>query len=154
MRLGARIAIGGLSLSAAGLLAIADFEGFQSEAYIPISGDVPTIGFGHTDGVKIGDKVTVPQALNLLEADTRAAQDAVRKCVTVPLSQGEFDAFTSLAYNIGTKAFCESTLVQKVNARDYDGACQELLRWVYSGGKKVKGLENRRLKELEMCTEK
>ena len=71
MRMGTRIAVGGLSLTAAGLLAIADFEGFRSKAYVPVDGDVPTIGFGHTEGVKLGQTVTVPEALNLLRDDVR-----------------------------------------------------------------------------------
>ena len=82
MRMGTRIAVGGLSLTAAGLLAIADFEGFRSKAYVPVDGDVPTIGFGHTEGVKLGQTVTVPEALNLLRDDVRVAEEAVKSCVT------------------------------------------------------------------------
>lgn len=121
MRMGTRIAVGSLSLTAAGLISIATWEGFKDEAYIPVEGDVPTIGFGSTEGVKLGDTISVPDALNRLEKDVRVAEDAVRSCVTVPLTQGEMDAYTSLAYNIGKKNFCGSTLVKKLNARDYRG---------------------------------
>lgn len=151
MRMGTRIAVGGLSLTAAGLLAIADFEGFRSEAYIPVEGDVPTIGFGSTEGVKLGDTISVPDALNRLEKDVRVAEDAVRSCVTVPLMPYEFDAYVSLSYNIGGSAFCNSTLVRKLNSGNYQGACAELKRWVYVDGRVVQGLVNRREAEYLRC---
>lgn len=151
MRMGTRIAVGGLSLTAAGLLAIADFEGFRGEAYIPVEGDVPTIGFGSTEGVKLGDTISVPEALNRLESDVRVAEDAVRSCVTVPLMPYEFDAYVSLAYNIGRSNFCGSTLVQKLNAGDYRGACEEIKRWHFAGGKSLKGLVDRRADEYARC---
>ena len=62
-----RIAVGALSLTAAGLVALANFEGFRSEAYVPVPGDVPTIGFGSTTGVQMGDKISVPEALGRLQ---------------------------------------------------------------------------------------
>lgn len=151
MRMGTRIAVGGLSLTAAGLLAIADFEGFRSEAYIPVEGDVPTIGFGSTEGVKLGDTISVPDALIRLEKDVRVAEDAVRSCVTVPLMPYEFDAYVSLSYNIGGSAFCNSTLVRKLNSGNYQGACAELKRWVYVDGRVVQGLVNRREAEYLRC---
>lgn len=146
-----RIVVGGLSLTAAGLISIATWEGFKGEAYIPVPGDVPTIGFGSTEGVKLGDTISVPDALNRLEKDVRAAEDAVRSCVTVPLTQGEMDAYTSLAFNIGGRAFCDSTLVKKLNAGDYRGACEEIKRWHFAGGKSLKGLVDRRAAEYRRC---
>lgn len=146
-----RIAVGVMSLSAAGLVALATFEGFRSEAYIPVPGDVPTIGFGSTSGVELGDRITVPEALNRLQKDVRDAENAVRKCVAVPLMPYEFDAYTSLAYNIGGKAFCDSTLVRKLNAGDYAGACEQIKRWTYAGGKNIQGLVNRRAEEYRRC---
>ena len=151
MGLKQRIAVGILSLSAAGLIGIASHEGFSDTAYIPIAGDVPTIGFGSTEGVQLGDKITVPEALERLHRDVGNAESAIGLCVTVPLSQGEYDAFTSLAFNIGSSAFCSSTLVRKLNGGDYEGACQEIRKWVYSGGRKVQGLVNRREDEYRMC---
>lgn len=130
MNVGTRFAVAGMSLTAAGLVALANFEGFSGEAYIPVPGDVPTIGFGFTGGVELGDKISVPQALNRLMRDVGDAESAIGKCVNVPLSQGEFDAFASFALNIGGSAFCGSTLVKKLNAGDYDGACAELKRWM------------------------
>lgn len=146
-----RIVVGGLSLTAAGLISIATWEGFKDEAYIPVPGDVPTIGFGSTEGVRLGDTISVSDALNRLEKDVRVAEDAVRSCVTVPLTQGEMDAYTSLAFNIGGRAFCDSTLVKKLNAGDYRGACEEIKRWHFAGGKSLKGLVDRRAAEYRRC---
>lgn len=146
-----RIAVAALSLSAAGLVGIANFEGFSEKAYIPVAGDVPTIGFGSTEGVKMGDTITVPKAIERLHRDTEKAESAIGRCVKVPLSQGEFDAFTSFAFNVGAEAFCSSTLVKKLNSGDYAGACQELKRWVYVDGRRVQGLVNRREAEYRLC---
>lgn len=146
-----RIVVGGLSLTAAGLISIATWEGFKGEAYSPVPGDVPTIGFGSTEGVKLGDTISVPDALNRLEKDVRAAEDAVRSCVTVPLMPYEMDAYVSLAYNIGQARFCGSTLVKKLNAGDYRGACEEIKRWHFAGGNSLKGLVDRRAAEYKRC---
>lgn len=140
-----------VALSAIGLVAIAGWEGFREDAYIPIDGDVPTIGFGHTAGVRLGDTVTVEQALTLLRGDVREAERGVLSCVKVPLSQGELDAFVSLAFNIGASAFCGSTLVRKLNSGDYSGACEEIKRWHYAGGVSVPGLVARREAEYRRC---
>ena len=69
----------------------------------------------------------------------------------MPLHQHEYDAFLSLAYNIGPGAFCGSTLVRKLNAEDYAGACAEILRWDKAGGKTVAGLTKRRQAEYRQC---
>lgn len=149
-----RYAVAGLSLTAAGLVALANFEGFRSEAYVPVPGDVPTVGFGSTTGVQMGDKISVPDALGRLMRDVGNAESAIGRCVKVPLSQGEYDAYTSFAFNVGGNAFCASTLAKKLNAGDYPGACLELKRWVYVDGKVVQGLVKRRNIEFQMCMNK
>lgn len=154
MRNIARYAVAGLSLTAAGLVSLANFEGFSGEAYIPVPGDVPTIGFGSTSGVEMGDKISVPEALERLMRDVEMTEDAIGQCVKVPLSQGEYDAYTSFIFNVGGNAFCASTLVKKLNAGDYPGACLELKRWVYVDGKVVHGLVKRRNMEFQMCMNK
>lgn len=146
-----RVTVAVLSLTAAGLIAIADLEGFRGEAYIPAPGDVPTIGFGSTKGVKLGDTISVEEGLNRLQQDVRTAEDAVRSCVKVPLYQHEFDAYVSLAYNIGGRAFCGSTLVRKLNAGNYRGACEEIKRWTFAGGRELQGLVRRRAEEYRRC---
>lgn len=146
-----RYAVAGLSLTAAGLVSLVNFEGFRSEAYVPVPGDVPTIGFGSTTGVQMGDKISVPEALGRLQKDVHIAEETVRRCVKVPLAQREFDVYSAFAYNIGGSAFCNSTLVRKLNSEDYQGACAELKRWVYVDGRVVQGLVNRREAEYRRC---
>ena len=151
-----RRAIATLALSAAGLIGIVSWEGYRGEAYVPVAGDVATIGFGSTrrdDGspVQEGDRTSPVQALQRALRDVTQFEGALKQCVHVPLSQGEYDAFTSLAYNIGPAAFCASTLVRKLNAGDYAGACEEILRWNRFQGRVLKGLVNRRESEYRMC---
>ena len=146
-----RNAIAALSLSAAALVGIATHEGYVGQAYRDIVG-VWTIGFGTTEGVKPGDRIEPVQALQRKMADVRKFEGALKRCVTVPLHQHEYDAFLSLAYNIGPGAFCRSTLVRKLNAGDYASACAEILRWDKAGGKTVAGLTKRRQAEYRQCT--
>lgn len=143
--------IGVLALSAMGLVGIAGYEGYSDKAIIPVPGDVPTVGFGTTQGVKLGDTTTPSKALRRLLSDADNASDGVRRCVTVPLTQGEFDAYVSLSYNIGTTAFCESTLVKLLNLAQYNAACAQILRWDKAGGKPLAGLTTRRRSEYLTC---
>lgn len=153
----ARLAVAALSLSAAGLVGIVSWEGWEPVARPPLAGDVPTVGFGSTrqaDGspVQIGDTITPPAALALAARQIRQDYEpAIRGCITVPLTQGEYDAYTSLAYNIGPRAFCGSTLARRLNSGDYPGACLEILRWDRFKGRQVQGLTNRRRDEFHRC---
>lgn len=148
-----RMTVTALSLSAAGLVGILGFEGYSGEAYVPVPGDVPTIGFGTTKGVKLGDKITPEKAVSRAWRDILEVETSIHKCVKVPLSQREYDAYTSFSYNVGTANFCSSTLVKKLNAGDYEGACLELKSWVYQDQKILTGLVNRREEEFRWCTE-
>jgi lysozyme len=147
----ARIVIGALTLSASALVGIAVHEGYRGEAYRPVPGDVPTIGFGTTAGVKPGDRIEPVQALVRKLADVQKFEGALKQCVRVPLHQHEYDAFLSLAYNIGPGAFCGSTLVRRLNAGDYAGACAEILRWDRFRGEPLRGLTLRRQAENRQC---
>lgn len=140
-----RTLLAALSLSAAGLVGIALQEGYSDKAVIPVKGDVPTIGFGTTENVKPGDTITPPKALARALVDVQAYEGALKSCVTVPLHQYEYDAYVSLAYNIGAANFCGSSLVKKLNAGDYHGACREITRWTYFQGKNCAAPENARL---------
>lgn len=146
-----RIWIAGLSLSASALVGIALHEGYEPKAYIPVPGDVPTIGFGTTEGVEMGDSITPERALVRLLRDANKFESAVRRCAPVPMYQHEFDAYVSLTYNIGEGAFCRSTLVKKLKAGDYAGACAEILRWDKFKGKPLPGLTKRRQQEYQQC---
>lgn len=140
-----------ISLSAAALVGIVVSEGYTDRAVIPVPGDVPTIGFGTTEGVKMGETTTPPKALSRALQDVGRYEGAVRQCVKVPLHQHEYDAYVSLAYNIGSRAFCSSTLARKLNEGDYPGACREILRWDRFKGQQLRGLTIRREREYRQC---
>lgn len=146
-----RTQVAALSLSAAALVGIAVHEGYREKAYTPVAGDVATIGFGTTEGVKLGDSITVERALVRLMKDATKFEQAVKTCAPVPMYPYEFSAYVSLTYNIGEGAFCSSTLVKKLNAKDYNGACQEILRWDKFKGQPLAGLTKRRQQEYQMC---
>jgi len=146
-----RFTVSSLVVSAAALIGIAVSEGYRGEAYVPVKGDVATIGFGSTGGVKMGDKTTPERALITLLKDVDHHANGIKACIQVPLYQREFDAYTSLAFNIGVNAFCKSTLVNKLNTGDYAGACAEILRWDKFQGKPLRGLTLRRQAEYKTC---
>lgn len=146
-----RTQVASLALSAAALVGIVVHEGYSDRAYIPVPGDVPTIGFGTTGGVKMGDRTTPTRALQRALTDINKFEGALKRCVTVPLFQHEYDAYLSLSYNIGSHAFCNSTLVRKLNAQDYAGACTEILRWDKFKGTSLTGLTKRRQDEFNQC---
>ena len=140
-----RTSAAALALSAAALVGIVMQEGYTDRAVIPVKGDVPTIGFGTTGGVKMGDTITPPKALARALTDVQKFEGAIKQCVTVPLHQHEYDAFVGLSYNIGSAAFCRSGIVRKLNTGDYPGACREILRWTYFQGKNCAAPENARI---------
>lgn len=146
-----RAGIAGLAVSASAFVAIVLSEGYSDHAIIPVPGDVPTMGFGTTSGVKPGDTITPPRAVARALSDMQKYEGAIKQCVKVPLSQQEYDAYVSLAYNIGPTAFCRSTLVGKLNAGDYAGACQQILVWDKFKGKPLRGLTSRRQQEYAQC---
>lgn len=129
-----RSAVVGLAFSAAALIGLAVSEGYTDRAIIPTKGDVPTLGFGTTtrpDGspVQMGDRTNPVEALQRKARDIQKFEGALKQCVTVPLHQAEFDVYVDHAYNIGTAAFCSSTIVRRLNAGDYAGACDGILMW-------------------------
>lgn len=139
-----------MQISFNGLQFLKDGEGFRKEAYKD-TGGVWTIGYGTIKWlgkpVEQGMTITEKEAELALQADLSWAQTAVNKLVKAPLSQNMFDALVSFVYNIGENAFMKSTLLRKLNARDYKGAAQEFLRWKFDNGKEIQGLLNRRIKE-------
>ena len=140
-----------LALSASALVGIAVHEGYRGEAYRPLAEDVPTIGFGTTEGVEMGDRITPERALVRLLQDANKFERAVRRCAPVPMYQHEFDAYVSLTYNIGEGAFCRSTLVKLLNQQKYEEACQQILRWDKFKGRSLPGLTKRRQEEFKQC---
>ena len=139
-----------VAVSAVAVAAICGFEGYREYAYKDVAG-VPTIGYGTTKGVKMGDKTTRQEAKAFLVRDASGMAKQMQSLIKVPLFQHEWDAYLSFTYNVGIGNFRSSTLLKKLNQGDYAGACLQLKRWVYAGGKKVKGLVNRRDAEYRMC---
>lgn len=163
----ARLAVASLVLSAAGLIGIAVSEGYEPVARPPVPGDVPTGGFGSTRAeagpMRQGERVDPVRGLILLQRDASEAERIVRRCAPVPMHQHEFDAFVSLTYNVGAgraggkDGFCElkrggpSTIVRRLLAGDYQGACDALLSWDKFQGKPLRGLTLRRQRERAQC---
>jgi lysozyme len=146
-----RVIIGALVISAASLVGIATYEGYEPVAKPPVPGDVPTLGFGATKDVKHGERTDPIRALIRLQADAESHATGIKSCIKVPLHQWEFDAYLSLAYNIGVGAFCRSTLVRKLNEEQYEEACKQILVWNKFQGRTLQGLVNRREKEYATC---
>lgn len=122
-----------MQTSAAGRAAIAQREGNKLKAYTDSVG-VLTIGVGHTTAagppiVTKGLTITAAQSDQILSRDLATFETAVNKAVKVPLSQGQFDALVSLAFNIGAGAFAKSTLVKRLNAGNVAGAAEAFMMW-------------------------
>jgi lysozyme len=149
------------------IVSVAGYESYVQDAMIPIPGDVPTKGFGTTrnaDGspVKLGDTTTPVRALGDLLRDVNHSSEGIKRCIKAPLFQHEFDAYSSLAYNVGVGAVCQSSIPAKLDAGEYGAACRTILD--FNGqcvardkaGKCVKkkiiqGLVNRREAEFKQC---
>lgn len=127
-------------------------EGREYVAYRDVVG-VLTVCDGHTGSDIIpGKRYTDKECDALTRTDLTRIARQVDPHIRVPVSETQRAAIYSFAYNVGATATINSTLLRKLNARDYGGACAELKRWVYAGGQKWKGLMNRRDVEYEVCT--
>ena len=82
----------------------------------------------------MGDKTTPVKALGRLLTDVNKYEGAMKKCVTAPLHQGEYDVYLKFSYNIGSAGFCNSTVVSRLNKGDYVGACNAILMWNKAAG--------------------
>ena len=139
------------NVNAEGLKLIKQWEGYRDKAYKDSVG-VWTIGYGHTSAagapvVTQGMKITEAQASEILRRDIDTVEAAVVRNVKVPLTDNQFAALVSFVYNVGEGAFQKSTLLKKLNAKDYNSVPKELMKWVNGKGKKIPGLVNRRAAE-------
>lgn len=134
-------------ISAEGLALIKQWEGLRLEAYRCDAG-VWTIGYGHTASAYEGMKITLEQAERLLVQDLDVFENAVSRAVKVDLSDNQFAALVSWAYNVGVGAMQKSSLIRKLNAGDYGSVPGELARWNKVKGKVNRGLSNRRAAEI------
>ena len=131
-----------------GLALIKQYEGFRAEPYLCPAG-YWTIGYGHVihDPKDYPYSLTNDEALELLSHDVIKAESAVLRLISVPLTNGQFDALVSFTFNLGAGALQRSTLRRKVNRQDHIDIPAELMKWVWAGGRKQKGLIIRRRTE-------
>ena len=133
-----------------GLTLIKEFEGFSANIYLDAAG-LPTIGYGHL--LRPGEDKTFRRgisheaAVTLLIKDVQAAERAVLRLINVPITDGQFDALVSFTFNLGSGALQRSTLRRKVNRQEHADVPAEFMKWVWAGGKKLKGLIRRRTAE-------
>jgi GH24 family phage-related lysozyme (muramidase) len=135
--------------SQAGIDLIKRFEGLRLSAYLDAVG-VPTIGYGHTLGVQMGQKISEGQAENLLKEDLAKFESAVNRMVTVELNQHEFDALVSFSFNVGQDALRKSTLLRMLNDEQRQAAADQFWRWDKAGGRVLPGLKARRADERDL----
>ncbi|BEM27702.1 lysozyme [Serratia marcescens] len=143
-----------MQISKSGIELIKRFEGLRLKAYQDSVG-VWTIGYGWTqrvDGKKVGPGMQIDQATadRLLKCGVVQYEQGVNQLVKVKITQGQFDALVSFAYNLGLRSLSTSTLLKKLNAGDKAGAADEFGKWVNADGKRLDGLVARRAAEREM----
>lgn len=127
-----RISIAALALSAAGFIGLVQHEGYTSKAVVPIPGDRPTVGFGSTfkeDGspVTMDDTVTPQRALRMSLAHIAKDELNLKRCVSAPISQAEYDILVDFAYWRGGGGACRSEVVKAINRGDYVASCEAYL---------------------------
>lgn len=144
-----------MKTSQAGINLIKHFEGLRTTAYLDSVG-VPTIGYGHTKGVKLGMMITETKAEQLLRDDLEYFENKVMDMVNVNLLQNQFDALVSFTFNLGEGNLKKSTLLKKLNNTVYfrreelESIADEFLKWNKAGGKPLPGLTKRRIAERMM----
>ena len=132
-----------MKISQEGLSLIKKFEGCELEAYKCAAG-VWTIGYGSTKGVEEGNTITQEEADKLLLDEMEEYEGYINDMVKVDLKQNEFDALVSWVYNLGSSNLSSSTLLQKLNTKEWDDVANQIKRWNKAGGKVLQGLIRRR----------
>lgn len=140
-----------LAAAALAVAMVAGFEGHVNHGYLdPVN--IPTDCFGHTGpDVKVGQTKTDDQCMASLAHDLVSHGLAIQPCIKVPVPDPSMAAFISFSYNVGARAFCQSTLVKKLNGGDLAGACAELSKWTKAKGQVWPGLVKRRAAERAYC---
>ncbi len=136
---------------------IMEFEGFRASAYRDAAG-VWTVGYGHTGragkpDVTAGLAITRGQAREILRRDVALFADAVAKRVKVPLTDNQFSALVSFAFNVGPGNFANSSVLAAVNRSDFEAVPRRLALWVKAGGRTLPGLVRRRAAEAQMFSD-
>jgi lysozyme len=138
-----------IETSQAGIDLVKRWEGCKTKAYRCPAG-VWTIGYGHTEGVNSSMWISYDKAEEFLKQDLQRFEKAVKTLVTVPINQNQFDALVSFTYNVGAKAFGNSTLLSLLNQKKYLPASDQFLRWTKAGSKTLPGLVLRRSEERDL----
>ena len=141
-----------MKISDAGIALIKSFEGLRLEAYPDpaTNGEPFTIGYGSTEGVYEGMTITEDEAEARLHKDVARFEDCVNGALQVSVTQGQFDALVSFAFNLGCGNLRKSTLLRKLNADDADGAAAEFAVWNRAAGRVMAGLTRRREAERDL----
>ena len=138
-----------MKTSEEGIALIKTFEGCKLRAYLDAV-DVPTIAYGRTKDVKIGDICTQQQAEDWLEEELVEYAGYVNEAVKVELTQPQFDSLVSWTYNLGPSNLNRSSMLRVLNTSDYDNVPEQIMRWNKAGGRVLPGLVRRREAEAEM----
>lgn len=161
------VAVGGTAIIIAGSALLAELRNDEGTRYKPYRdiGGVLTVCQGHTGpDIELNKTYTKAECDKLLVKNTERHGRAVLRCTRVPLNQNQYDAFTRFTFNLGEWRFCNSSVVKKLNAGDYEGACRAMLAYrgvcrkkdangkcVPGYYKVIPGLANRRQSEYRQC---
>jgi len=142
------------AVGAAAIALVGAWEGLRLTAYRDVVG-IPTVCYGETHGVKLGDRHSKADCDAMLLASLKKHERGMRRCLNRPdaIPAKSYVAFVSLTYNIGVGAFCRSTARRRLNAGDISGACDAATWFNKAGGRTIRGLINRRSAEHELCLE-
>jgi lysozyme len=142
------------TVSAAAIALVGAWEGLRLTAYRDVIG-VPTVCYGETYGVKLGDKHTKAECNSMLLRSLKKHEAGMRKCLKDPdaIPGKSYVAFVSLTYNIGVGGFCRSTARKRLDRGDVKGACDAATWFKKAGGRTIRGLVNRRAAEHRLCLE-
>lgn len=132
------------------------WEGYYGKTYKDIVG-VPTVCYGETDKAAVAEgrkrTFTKAECLKMLSERLPEYDEGFKRCINREIPESVHIAMISVTYNIGIGGVCKSSMVRKINAGDFRGACDALLAWNRAGGRVVKGLDNRRRAERQVCLE-
>ena len=129
---------------------VGGFEGLRLTAYRDVVG-IPTVCYGETRGVRMGQRYSKPECDAMLLKGLDQFADRMEACARQPMGPEQYVAHLSLAYNIGTGAYCKSTVVRLHNAGERRASCRAFLMWTKAGGRVVAGLTRRREAERDLC---
>ena len=139
-----------MKIGPAGIALIQSYEKCVLHAYMPTAHDVPTLGWGHTKGVAMGDTCTQEEADAWLAEDCAEAENCINGLVNVPLTQNEFDALVAWVFNLGCGTFKKSSVLKYLNESNSDMAAERMKLYNKAGGHELAGLTRRRAAEVAL----